>query len=144
MTPTAIAFAILLAANTQADSNRSDDYNDGFRAGYRQGFSEGRKEALREVNTRPPAPPPPPQVILGPIRNASAFYGSDSKQCNATHWVGRRADGRMSASVDVENSICGDPAPGQRKSLEIAYTCGSVAKTASAFEHRTAYLDCNS
>lgn len=29
-----------------------------------------------------------------------------------------------------------------RKSLEVAYRCGEIDKTASAFEHRTISLDC--
>lgn len=36
----------------------------------------------------------------------------------------------------------GDPAPGQRKSLEVTYICGKVVRTASAYEHRSLYLDC--
>lgn len=38
--------------------------------------------------------------------------------------------------------MCGDPSPGDRKSLEVTYVCGSVAKTASANEHRSVTLDC--
>ena len=143
MLPTALAFAFLLAANGAGDANRNDDYNDGFRAGYKQGYSEGRRDALREER-RTSTPPPPQAPVLGPITISNAVYGTDRKQCNATHWAARRANGRMSASLDVENSICGDPAPGQKKSLEVTYVCGQVVKNASAFEHRTAYLDCNS
>jgi hypothetical protein len=40
--------------------------------------------------------------------------------------------------------MCGDPAKGQRKSLEATYRCGEIEKTASANEHRTIYLDCSS
>jgi hypothetical protein len=39
--------------------------------------------------------------------------------------------------------MCGDPAPGKRKSVEITYLCGSLAKKATAYEHRSAYLSCN-
>ncbi len=80
----------------------------------------------------------------GPITISSARYGSDKKGCNATHWLARRVNGQRTASVQVENNICGDPAPGQRKSLEVTYVCGSFAKEASAYEHRTLFLDCNS
>jgi hypothetical protein len=70
------------------------------------------------------------------------MYGTSSKSCDATRWTARMANGRASASLDVSNSICGDPAPGDRKSLSVTYVCGSIAKTAEAFEHRTVYLDC--
>lgn len=39
--------------------------------------------------------------------------------------------------------MCADPAYGERKLLQVTYVCGSVAKSASANEHRTIYLDCN-
>ena len=53
-------------------------------------------------------------------------------------------NGRRTASFEVTNDMCGDPAKGDRKQLEITYVCGSIAKTASAYEHRTVYLDCTS
>ena len=40
--------------------------------------------------------------------------------------------------------MCGDPAHGDRKTLEVTYQCGQVVKTASAREHQTIFLDCNS
>ncbi len=51
-------------------------------------------------------------------------------------------NGRRTASVQVNNEMCGDPARGDRKELEVTFICGSIAKTASAYEHRTLYLDC--
>ena len=66
------------------------------------------------------------------------------ENCNATRWLAPKVNGRVNASVTVSNSICGDPAPGARKSLEVTYICGSFVKTASANEHRTVYLDCGS
>ncbi len=56
--------------------------------------------------------------------------------------MARRVNGRLSASFEVTNELCGDPAKGDRKQLEVTYICGSIAKTASAYEHRTLYLDC--
>jgi hypothetical protein len=38
--------------------------------------------------------------------------------------------------------MCGDPARGDRKELNVTYICGTIAKSASAYEHRTIYLDC--
>jgi len=38
--------------------------------------------------------------------------------------------------------MCGDPAPGKRKSIEITYRCGPIVKTTNAYEHRSAYLEC--
>jgi hypothetical protein len=81
--------------------------------------------------------------VLKPIRITRAIYGSSSRSCDATRYVQNQANGRMNASVTVSNDMCGDPARGERKELEVTYTCGTVTKTASAYEHRTVYLDCS-
>lgn len=145
----ATACLALLAADARAQRAERDAYDDGFKAGFKDGYAKGYREGLAEGEKRassyaPPAPPPVKAGPNGPIRIQSAFYGTSSKNCNATHWLGRRADGRNSVSVEVENRICGDPAPGQRKSLEVSYLCGTFPKAASAYEHRTLFLDCNS
>jgi hypothetical protein len=120
----------------------SEAFRQGYKAGFDDGFSRGYQRALDE--RRPaaqPAPPPPPRAT-GPITVSRAVYGSGSRLCDATRWVASRANGRRSANLDASNNICGDPAPGDRKSLEVTYVCGSVAKTASANEHRGLTLDC--
>jgi hypothetical protein len=126
------------------------DYREGYRRGYDDGFASGYRKALEESAARaapvpapvvPVAPPPPPRAT-GPITVSTAYYGTSSKSCDATRWVARKANGRRTASFDVSNEICGDPARGDRKQLEVTYVCGSIAKTASAYEHRTVYLDC--
>jgi hypothetical protein len=135
-----IAFCVVLfAAPASAQEGRGPDFRDGYRKGYDDGFASGYKRGLEEMGrTMAPAAP-----RLGPIAISSAIYGTPSRNCNATHKVARAMNGRMSGSIDVTNDLCGDPARGERKSLEIAYLCGAVAKTASAFEHRSAYLDCS-
>ena len=130
----------IFAAPALAQEGRGADYREGYRKGYDDGFSSGYQKGLAEGGRV--ATPAPPR--LGPITVSSAFYGTSSRNCNVTHKLARAINGRMSASIDVSNDLCGDPAKGERKSLEIAYVCGTVAKTASAYEHRTAYLDCSS
>lgn len=141
-----LAAAALFGAPSFAQRPDRNDYDEGFRAGFKEGYSKGYIEGVAEGQRRagPPAVAPPPKPGPdGPIRIQSAFYGTSSKNCNATHWLALRADGRRSHSVEIENKICGDPAPGQRKSMEVTYRCGTFPKAASAFEHRTLYLDCN-
>ena len=146
----ALAILLALAASAHAAGNdedrrdRSDDYRDGYRRGYDDGFASGYRKGIEEAPRSVqvvPAPPPPPRAT-GPITVSSAQYGTSSKSCNATHQIARRVNGRLSASLEVTNEICGDPAKGERKELEVTYICGSIAKTASAYEHRTLYLDC--
>ena len=140
------AVAMLAAAATSAQRPERADYDEGYRAGFKEGYARGFKEGLAEGEARgapPPAVAPGPPRPTGPITVSNAYYGTSSKNCNATHWLARRVNGKSFASVEVENNICGDPAPGQRKSLEVTYICGTLVKTASANEHRTIYLDCN-
>ena len=124
--------------------NRAD-YREGYRKGYDDGFASGYRKGLEEARNAlpavPPAAPPPPRPS-GPITVSTAYYGTSAKSCDATRWVARRVNGRRTASFEVTNEMCGDPAKGDRKQLEITYVCGSIAKTASAYEHRTVYLDC--
>jgi hypothetical protein len=91
-------------------------------------------------------PPPQPPRAGGPINITRAVYGSSAQGCDATEYARRQAQGRMSASFEVTNAMCGDPAKGDRKELEVTYVCGrgGPAKTASAREHRSVYLDCTS
>ena len=128
-----------------AQDRDSPDYRDGYRRGYDDGFAagfrKGIEEASRNLQAAPPPPPPPPRPT-GPITVTRAVYGSPSRSCDATRFVRRQAEGRMNASFEVTNEMCGDPARGDRKQLEIAYICGTIAKTATAYEHRSVYLDC--
>lgn len=153
MTRACIAFLVLalFAGPAAAQRAERDAYDDGYKAGFKEGYAKGYREGLAEGERRGAnyAPPPPPPPVVkpgpnGPIRVQSARYGSDRKGCNATHWLARRVDGQRFATVEVENKICGDPDPGQRKQLEVTYLCGDFGKQASAYEHRSLYLDCNS
>jgi hypothetical protein len=120
------------------------DSREAWRRGYERGFERGYEKGLAEVSRRaPPAPPPPPAPRIGPIHVTGASYGTLSHSCDATRWVGSRANGRRTFTFEVTNAMCGDPARGDRKTLEVSYRCGEVARTASAVEHRSVTLDCN-
>ena len=128
--------------------DQSDAYRRGYERGYDRGFQRGLEEARRSgpaYAAPPPAAvaPAPPPVILGPIKVTSAFYGSGSKNCDATRYVARQADGKKQHTVNVSNQMCGDPHHGQRKTLEVTYWCGAVSKSASAREHQSVYLNCH-
>lgn len=130
-----IAGTAAFAALAQSIDKNSDDY----RAGYEDGFARGYQKGLHEAQA---APAPAPARATGPITISRAVYGTSSKSCDATRWLARKANGRMTASVEVTNDMCGDPSPGGRKSLDVTYVCGTIAKTANAFEHRSVDLDC--
>lgn len=160
-TKIAAALATLLCAtafSALAQGNRRDDdepkeyrdrpdvqdayrrgYERGYDRGYRKGFQEGER---RPVPVAPPPPPPPPAPVLGPIKVQSAFYGNGKKSCDATRFVRRHADGNRQKSFKVTNEMCGDPAHGDRKTLEVVYWCGEIARNASAREHQDIFLNC--
>jgi hypothetical protein len=148
-----MAFATLLAATALAaaaqprDEERHEDGRDPYRRGYEEGFERGYRKGLEEGEKRARAEAPPPVApapVRGPIRVSGAVYGTSSRHCDATRTVARRANGKLSYSFEVTNDLCGDPAHGDRKSLDVTYRCGDVLKSTSANEHRTVYLDCRS
>lgn len=148
-----IGIAVACAAIPALAQSPDPEEREAYRRGYEEGFARGYRKGLDEGQQRvAPPPPPPPQIIItppapvatGPIRVTGAYYGTSSKNCDATRYVASRANGKRSYSFEVSNDICGDPARGGRKSLEVTYRCGRLDKTASANEHRTIYLDCTS
>jgi len=135
-----IALALAMLASPLAVAQ--NPYDDGYKRGYKEGFSEGYRKAQQDLQSAPPpviAAPPP---AGGPISVQVARYGSSNKVCEATRQVRLKAQGKMSATIDVSNGLCGDPDPGQRKQLEVSYTCGAITKNDSAYEHRSLYLNC--
>ena len=163
--PLALAMALCLAPLAVAQSSPTyrapggsdepteyrdrPEARDAYRRGYEQGFDRGFQKGLAEGERRgatlappPPVAPPPVAVPVGPIRMAGAFYGTSSKRCDASRYVRHRIDGKMSESFKVSNEMCGDPAHGDRKELEITYWCGPVSKSTSAREHQTIYVSC--
>ena len=137
-----LALVIAVLANPCAMAQ--NPYDDGYKRGYKEGFSEGYRKAQQDLQGAPPPVMAPPAAVLGPINIQVARYGSSNKICDATRPVRLKAQGKRSVTIDVSNALCGDPDPGQRKELEVSYTCGNITKTASAYEHRTVYLDCTS
>lgn len=138
------------SGDTEYDNDEYRGYNqelrDAYRRGYERGYDRGFRRGQESAERRgPPAViAPPPNVPTGPIQVTGAYYGTSDRNCQAGRQVARVANGKRSYSFKVTNDICGDPSPGNRKSLEVTYTCGQLQKTASAREHQTIYLDCGS
>lgn len=148
------AFGALAQPRDNRDDDEPPEYRDrqevrdAYRRGYERGFDRGYRKGSQDAERRPvpvappPPPPAPPPQILGPIKVTSAFYGTSSKNCDATRFVGRQSNGHRQHSFKVTNEMCGDPARGDRKTLEVVYWCGDVSRSASAREHQTIFLNC--
>lgn len=115
----------------------SSDYRNGYRQGYDDGYQAGLRASGGGAGTSSRSSGP------ARIRIYTAMYGTDEKQCDASRYVIPKANGRSSASLPVTNQMCGDPHPGERKSLRVVYSCGEGDKEASAYEHRDIYLSCS-
>ena len=138
--PAVIFIAAGIMLTSSAGAQQSADFKAGYSQGYKDGFDAGYNKGMAEAGKAVEA------TSKGfPIAVTAATYGPEgsSERCDATRYVRKAANGQRSVSVAITNSMCGDPAPGKRKSCEITYLCGSVAKTASAYEHRSAYLYCD-
>ena len=135
----ALCLAFIFALSFGVAAQDSSDYKEGYAEGFRDGFEKGRRKAITEQRDESTTESRGQLITV-----TSAIYGPESgSSCDARRFAGSRANGRRSASIEVTNKICGDPSPGDRKSLEITYRCGNLVKTASAYEHRTAYLSCD-
>ena len=108
----AVAFAVAMASLAtyaqQQNRGRDDDdeqfdrqdLRDAYRRGYERGYDRGYRKGMAEGDRRPPPPipappPPPPTPVLGPIKVTSAFYGTGSRNCDATRFVARQSNGKL-------------------------------------------------
>ena len=135
-----VLVAALMLVGDAATAQQTDEFRSGYAQGYRDGFDAG----FAKAQSGAPLSGAMPSKGF-PIAVTTATYAAEDSdgRCDATRYVRNAANGRRSVSVDINNRMCGDPAPGKRKSVEITYLCGAVAKTASAYEHRQAYLSCD-
>jgi hypothetical protein len=121
-----------------ADSDYERGYRDGYGRGYEAGREASRKDGYRDGRGTYLNPSRLPAGIVV----TSATYGDGRRYCDLTSWAVQQFNRRTSANVAVTNELCGDPAPGKRKSLEVEYLCRGEAKTASAYEHRSLSITC--
>ncbi len=120
------------AGSALADS----DYERGYREGYSRGYQDAQKSVNSSLSARPRENKTRGLVII------RATYGDYSHSCDLTSWAAGYFNNHTSATADVTNQLCGDPSPGNRKSLKVEYYCNGEQKSASAYEHRQLSLSC--
>lgn len=68
----------------------------------------------------------------------SAIYGvpssNFSRECDATGYIINICNGKKACSFPINNYICGDPAYGYKKVMEIVFSCGSETFTSRSLE----------
>jgi hypothetical protein len=114
------------------------------REGQRVRLSCERGRANAQVFGRPA---PGPEFGQRPgdgrdIRVLSARYGSRRGACNAAPAVAQKCNGRDRCRIEADNSLCGDPAYGEQKQLEITYACGRGQRNAVGREGARIELHC--
>jgi hypothetical protein len=79
-----------------------------------------------------------------PIRIVEARYGTDRRTCDATRALRRACEGESDCSLKAGNELCGDPTPGQVKTLYVSYRCQGQGRTRSVTRTEGKYLslDC--
>jgi len=125
-----IAIAATIVSMSGAASAQSPEYRQGYDQGYRDGM-----EAQGHADHGGP---------MGRIIIEDANYGArDAGVCHPRESIQRMIGWRRHADVVANNELCGDPAPGVRKHLEIRYRCGdSQPLRAEAPENSVISLSC--
>lgn len=78
-----------------------------------------------------------------PIRIVQARYGTDRRSCDATRAVRRACEGESDCSLKSGNELCGDPTPGQVKTLYVTYRCRGRIRDITRQEGKYLSLDCD-
>jgi hypothetical protein len=106
--------AIALAAPLTAVHAQSAEYRRGYDEGYRAGM-----DAARGGEGRGEGGGGRRRIII-----EDAVYGDRDGACDARPAVQTMVDRQRDPLIRADNRLCGDPARGRAKSLEITYRCG--------------------
>jgi hypothetical protein len=78
-----------------------------------------------------------------PIRIVEARYGTSRRTCDATRALRRACEGESDCSLKAGNELCGDPVPGQVKTLYVTYRCRGRVHSITRMEGKQLGLDCD-
>lgn len=105
-----------------------------YQRGYDQGYRDGSESQSRQDQQGGPA---------GRIIIEEANYGVREASCDARDTVQNAVGWRRNVSIVANNELCGDPAPGRPKQLNVVYRCGDgPALRARTREGGTVILNC--
>jgi hypothetical protein len=105
----AVVVALLAAASGVANAQSAE---------YRRGYDQGYHDGMEAQNHRE-------HEGAGRIVIEEARYGRrDGGSCNPRDVIQQAIGGRRHFDINVNNDLCGDPAPHEPKHLHIRYRCG--------------------
>lgn len=126
---TRLAAVLVLAGATTSTFAQSAEY----RRGYEDGYAAGQRAASDDRG---------PGRGWNRVHIEEAEYGIPGAMCDAREGVRRELE-RNNGAIRVDNNLCGDPAPHQRKRLRVIYRCRDTAPArAFANERETLKLSC--
>lgn len=89
-------------------------------AEYRRGYDQGYRDGMEAQSHTDQSGGPVGRIII-----EEANYGSrDGGFCHPRDVIQRVAGWRRHIEITANNELCGDPAQGRQKHLEIRYRCG--------------------
>jgi hypothetical protein len=104
-----------------------------YRRGYDQGYRDGA-----EAQSQQGQPARAARIVVD-----QAIYGTRGAQCDAREKVQQAIGWRRNVAITANNELCGDPAPGRQKRLDIKYRCGDgPALAAQTREGSSVTLNC--
>ena len=104
-----------------------------YRRGYDDGYAAGQRDDRGGPGDRGP---------WGRLHIEEAEYGARGANCDARRSVHEQAM-RNRGNIEVNNQLCGDPAPREQKRLRLVYRCGDSAPArAFAREGERLRLNC--
>lgn len=129
---------LLLAPLAQAQG-------EAYRRGYEQGYADGMA-ASRQAPWQTGARPSWPGSFdsgAAPITLHEARYGTAERACDARAGIARALANQAIPVLTINNELCGDPAPKQRKFLVVSYSCpGQGPVRQSGWEGQPMDLSC--
>lgn len=112
---------------------QSDEYRRGYDRGYRDGAYSARNGAGDRGNWH----------RRGGLEIESASYGSHGRRCDLRDSLRAQWRNDPVMTIKVDNRLCGDPAPGERKQLIVHYRChGGPVQQENVREGRVMNLNC--
>ena len=79
----------------------------------------------------------------GGLQILEAWYGRGRRACDAAHSMRRACEGQPGCEAKAGNELCGDPTPGQVKTLYVSYRCRGRVRDITRQEGKYLRLDCD-
>ena len=133
---------LMIAYQCQADERRTVAVEQGNRADVYCGGAGSRHGDEQVDSPLTGGNSPPRGWTRNRIYVTSGIYGIRGYTCDATEYFRNQCDSKQTCSISVTNSMCGDPASGERKGGYFQWWCNGEQADAELREGQTTTLSC--